>query len=298
MGYLAINGRASVSLDFVNTKFSAVVDKRWTSIHGKDLLKLVLWYDNEAGYSSRVIDQIKFVDTILKIKRNNMKTVAVIPVKKVSERFESKNFRNIHEGKSLFELLIDKLIDSKSFDEIYVSSNLHSLKDTLSEKGVNFISRPDEFCNNDVPWSDVIAHVAQSIPEDDNSNIAWCHTTSPTFNRYKEAVSKYLKQKKELKNDGLITVTKSSDFIISEKLQPLNYSWGPWHQYSQFLEKFFYITGALFITTKQNMLKNRYVISRNPFLFEVNNYESIDIDSEYDFELAKILLENKKIDKK
>ena len=46
------------------------------------------------------------------------------------------------------------------------------------------------------------------------------------------------------------------------------------------------------------MLKNRYVISRNPFLFEVNNYESIDIDSEYDFELAKILLENKKIDKK
>ena len=57
-----------VSLDFVNTKFSAVVDKRWTSIHGKDLLKLVLWYDNEAGYSSRVIDQIKFVDTILKNK--------------------------------------------------------------------------------------------------------------------------------------------------------------------------------------------------------------------------------------
>ena len=223
-----------------------------------------------------------------------MKTVAVVPVKKVSERVESKNFRHFHKEKSLFEFLIDKLIDSKSFDEIYVSSNFHDLKESLNKKGVHFISRPDEFCNNDVPWSDVIAHIAESIPEEDDSNIAWCHTTSPTFNRYKEAVNKYLKQKKELKNDGLITVTKSSDFIISEKLQPLNYSWGPWHQYSQFLEKFFYITGALFITTKQNMLKNRYVISRNPFLFEVNNYESIDIDSEYDFELAKILLENKK----
>ena len=42
-----------------------------------------------------------------------MKTVAVIPVKKVSERVESKNFRNFHEGKSLFELLIDKLITQK-----------------------------------------------------------------------------------------------------------------------------------------------------------------------------------------
>ena len=42
------------------------------------------------------------------------------------------------------------------------------------------------------------------------------------------------------------------------------------------------------------MLKNRYVISKNPYLFEVNDFEAIDIDSEYDFELAKILMENKK----
>ncbi len=57
-----------VSLDFVNSPFSAVVDTRWTSIHGEDLLKLVLWYDNEAGYSSRVLDQIKHVNSLLNNK--------------------------------------------------------------------------------------------------------------------------------------------------------------------------------------------------------------------------------------
>ena len=50
-----------VSLDFVNDNHSAVVDTRWTSIVGGNLLNLVLWYDNEAGYSMRVLDQISYV---------------------------------------------------------------------------------------------------------------------------------------------------------------------------------------------------------------------------------------------
>ena len=51
-----------VSLDFVKNRHSAVIDKRWTDIVGGSLLKLVLWYDNEAGYSLRVLDQMKYVE--------------------------------------------------------------------------------------------------------------------------------------------------------------------------------------------------------------------------------------------
>ena len=223
-----------------------------------------------------------------------MRNIAIVPVKTISERVESKNFRDFYNGKSLFELLLEKLLNSKSFDDIYVSSNSKNLKKNLEKQGIKFIFRSDEFCNNDVPWSEVIAHVVENLPEPDDTNVAWCHTTSPTFNRYEEALKTYINQKKQCLKDGLITVVKSSDFIISEKLQPLNYSWGPWHKYSQFLEKFYYISGALFITSKKNMLENRYVISKDPYLFEVTDYEAIDIDSEYDFELAKILMENKR----
>ncbi len=55
-----------VSLDFVNNRHSAVVDTRWTDVIGGNLLKLVLWYDNEAGYSLRVLDQIKYVENCIK----------------------------------------------------------------------------------------------------------------------------------------------------------------------------------------------------------------------------------------
>ena len=36
------------------------------------------------------------------------------------------------------------------------------------------------------------------------------------------------------------------------------------------------------------------LISKNPTLFEVSTLESMDIDTRYDFELAKLLLKNKK----
>jgi len=55
------NEEPLVSLDFCQSEYSAVIDHRWTSVvHGK-VLKLVLWYDNEWGYSARVIDQIAYL---------------------------------------------------------------------------------------------------------------------------------------------------------------------------------------------------------------------------------------------
>lgn len=55
-----------VSLDFKKSPYSAVVDHRWTDVIGGSLLKLVLWYDNEWGYSGRVLDQVLHVHKQLK----------------------------------------------------------------------------------------------------------------------------------------------------------------------------------------------------------------------------------------
>ena len=55
------NIKPLVSLDFLKSEYSAVVDHRWTDVLNGNLLKIVLWYDNEWGYSSRVVDQLKYV---------------------------------------------------------------------------------------------------------------------------------------------------------------------------------------------------------------------------------------------
>ena len=50
-----------VSLDFLQSEYSSIIDHRWTSVINGSLLKMVLWYDNEWGYSSRVVDQLHYV---------------------------------------------------------------------------------------------------------------------------------------------------------------------------------------------------------------------------------------------
>jgi CMP-N-acetylneuraminic acid synthetase len=223
-----------------------------------------------------------------------MRVVAVIPVKSISERVESKNFREFFGGESLFDILVNKLRNSNEIDDIYISSNALDLKERVERLGCKFILRPDEFCNNNISWSDVIAHVSNSIPEDDNTAIAWCHTTSPLFDEFDEAVKSYKASIKEGQFDGLVTVSELDEFIVSAHRQPINYSWGPWHPYSQHLEPMYTITGALFIATKIEMARNRYVISKNPDFYIVPPLQAIDVDTEYDFKLAQLLMKNKR----
>lgn len=229
------------------------------------------------------------------MKKNKEKIVAVIPVKFKSERVPSKNFREFINGKSLFDLLLEKLLKVENISKIYVSSNSYEIKNKVENAGCTFLPREERFCNNIVSWSDVIYNVVKSIPEKNDVSIAWCHTTSPLFESYQPAIDSYLNALMNKKADGLITVIECIDFLVSEKKQPLNYSWGSWHKYSQYLDKIYSITGALFLAKKEEMLLNRYVISRNPKFFMVPKIESIDVDTPYDFELAKILIQNKNI---
>ena len=138
-----------------------------------------------------------------------------------------------------------------------------------------------------------IYEVISSVPESEQTHIAWCHSTSPLFESYDDAIKKYFESIVHNNANGLVTVIQSSDFLVTEKMQPINYSWGPWHKYSQYLEKIYKITGALFIAKKNEMLRNRYVISSNPEFYEVTPIEAIDVDTSYDFELAKVLVQKK-----
>merc|ERR1712170_320367 len=50
-----------VSSDFLQTDYSNSVDSALTMVMGGDLVKVVMWYDNEWGYSQRVLDMTQIV---------------------------------------------------------------------------------------------------------------------------------------------------------------------------------------------------------------------------------------------
>lgn len=54
--YVGLNRESKISVDYERTCESVVIDQQWTSVVGGRTLKLVCWYDNEWGYSARVVD--------------------------------------------------------------------------------------------------------------------------------------------------------------------------------------------------------------------------------------------------
>jgi len=50
-----------VSVDFMSNPHSAIVDALSTKVMEKNLVKVMAWYDNEWGYSCRLVDLVKYI---------------------------------------------------------------------------------------------------------------------------------------------------------------------------------------------------------------------------------------------
>lgn len=60
-GILAYTDEPLVSSDFVTTNVSSTVDSLLTMVMDGNMVKVIAWYDNEWGYSMRIIDLVKYV---------------------------------------------------------------------------------------------------------------------------------------------------------------------------------------------------------------------------------------------
>ncbi len=63
-GILNVTYEPLVSTDYIGSDYSAVVDAEYTNVMGGkgNLVKVLAWYDNEWGYSCRVVDAIKKIE--------------------------------------------------------------------------------------------------------------------------------------------------------------------------------------------------------------------------------------------
>lgn len=58
---LAVTDEPLVSSDFIGNPYSSIVDLSMTRVVGGDLVKIVAWYDNEWGYSNRLVEMAQII---------------------------------------------------------------------------------------------------------------------------------------------------------------------------------------------------------------------------------------------
>ena len=60
-GVLGYSAEPLVSIDYNGNKLSSIVDALSTKVIGGDMVKVISWYDNETGFSQRVVDLMKIL---------------------------------------------------------------------------------------------------------------------------------------------------------------------------------------------------------------------------------------------
>jgi glyceraldehyde 3-phosphate dehydrogenase len=60
-GILGVSDEPLVSIDYTGDPRSSVVDALSTAVMDGRMVKVLAWYDNEWGYSSRVVDLVAYV---------------------------------------------------------------------------------------------------------------------------------------------------------------------------------------------------------------------------------------------
>ena len=60
-GILGFNEEPLVSCDYIGTLHAGIVDALSTKVIDKNLLKLIVWYDNESGFSSQMVRLLRMI---------------------------------------------------------------------------------------------------------------------------------------------------------------------------------------------------------------------------------------------
>lgn len=216
-----------------------------------------------------------------------MKIAALLATRKGSKRIKSKSTKKF--GKlNLTTLKLLQICKIKSFSKIYFSSDIDSLNIYAKRKKFILIKRPNNYLGT-ATISDFAPYLAKYISEE---HICYLTNTSPLLKS--STIEKALKIYRKLnfnKYDSLSTFEVCKDFLWNENTA-INYDLKK-QPMSQDLKGVYKFIPALSIISKKNLFRNKNIIGINPYKLIINKPESIDIDTIYDLELAKIFKSNK-----
>ena len=211
---------------------------------------------------------------------------AIVPIKRESQRVPNKNFRVINE-KPLFYWIITTLRSSEYIDEIVINCDDVYVEEKINEHFdfLKFVYRPSELIGNEISMNKIIEY---TIPYCKNDSIIQTHTTNPllTVDTINDVIEKHLKIKSDF-----FSVTNLQERLYDQKGKPINHNINELIQ-TQDLEPLYIENSGFYIFTKENFKSSYGRISSNSTFYETTFPENIDIDNEYDFQIAELVLKN------
>ncbi len=233
-----------------------------------------------------------------------MRRICSICARGGSKGVKNKNIRIIM-GKPLIAHTILQAKEADCFDSIVVSSDSQEILDISKEWGVDFVvKRPNEMASDQAAKLPAIQHCIRTIEELTSSEydmIVDLDATSPLRNidDIRKSIEMLENSKDshnlitgaparrspyfnlvELNQQGFVRRSKNLDNPIYRR---------------QDSPKCFDMNASIYIWKREAFYKNKTVLTHDTKLFVMPEERSVDIDSELDFEIVKLLMKNKEL---
>ncbi len=230
---------------------------------------------------------------------NKKKILAIIPARKGSKRLKNKNILRIQK-KPLFAWTLDLAISCKLFTDIYVSTDsIQILKYAKKKNCICPALRKKKLSGSNITLIKVCVSILKYLKKIERSpdTIVLLQPTSPF--RTKELIERGLKKfhsKINKNRNSLVSIARVSKHPLQsfkkDKIFMRPYlANNKVNLQSQNLNDVFAPTGSLYIADAKKFLKEKTFFSNKTMFIETKyEYENLDVDEKYDFELAKAIL--------
>lgn len=219
-----------------------------------------------------------------------MKVVALMPMKANSERVKGKNFRDFG-GKPLFRWMLDTLQSVSAIDAVVINTDARKI---LEENGliegerIIIRDRKQEICGDLVSMNLVIKDDVDNIDAD---IYLMTHTTNPFLSKksVEAAIAQFRMALKSGKADSLFTVNKVQERFYDIDVKALNHDPNNLLR-TQDLKPWFKENSNMYLFTRESFSKTNARIGKNPMMLETEPFESTDIDTPDDWDLAEVMI--------
>lgn len=207
-----------------------------------------------------------------------MSIVAVVPMKLNNRRLPQKNTKPFSNGKPLCSYILSTLMQIEEIDEVYVYCSNPDIQKFLPE-GVRYLRRSEELDKDTTKMNEVLEAFAHQVSAD---TYVMTHTTAPFIGR--ESIKKGLAALENGDYDSAFSVRCLQDFLWKDG-KPFNYELDNIPR-TQDLSPIYMETSGFYIYKRDVIDKLGRRIGNKPYMVEVSEIESIDIDEKEDFEIA------------
>jgi CMP-N-acetylneuraminic acid synthetase len=221
------------------------------------------------------------------IPATDQSVVALVPMRHHSARVEGKNYRLIS-GKPLYAYIFESLLKCEQVSKIVVDTDSPVITEGIQEAfpQVELILRPAHLTADDIPMNEILLH---DVEQAEGICFLQTHSTNPLLKAetIASAIETFFRGWPE--SDSLFSVTHMQTRFWTTKGVPVNHN--PQELIpTQDLDPLLLENSCLYIFSKEGLKQLGHRIGEKPILYEINPEEALDIDTEWDFKLAEMIL--------